>query len=44
MTKTSHDTNLGGTDVALDNLEAPSHTSRRKRNGPRTVVINAEAA
>ena len=41
---TSHYTNLGSTDVALDNLEAPSHPSRRKRNGPRTVVINAEAA
>ena len=30
--------------MALDYLQPPSHPSRRKRNCPRTVVINAEAA
>ena len=44
MMNTSHYTNLGGTDVALDNLEASPHQSRGKRDGPRAVVINAEAA
>jgi len=39
-----HDTNFGGTDVALDNLEASPHQSRGKRDGPGAVVINAEAA